>query len=104
MKVLEEEADKTQYQVAWLDKEKKVTGNEVVDGDDLIKKRLPYSRDVLKSFIRESTYRSVPWVLHEELAQKHGISIDPPEEIAFKMSVTDKKRKRKDENELDNLV
>ncbi|XP_017255466.1 uncharacterized protein LOC108225159 isoform X1 [Daucus carota subsp. sativus] len=103
MKVLADEADKTQYQVAWLDKEKKVTGNEVVDGDDLIKKRLPYSRDVLKSFIRESTYRSVPWVLHEELAQKHGISIDPPEEIAFKMSVTDKKRKRKDENELDNL-
>ncbi|KAK1367067.1 DDT domain-containing protein [Heracleum sosnowskyi] len=102
MRVLVEESDKTQYQVAWLDKEKKVTGNAVVDGDDLIKK-LPYSRDVLKSFVRESTYRSVPWVLHDELARKHGISTDPPEDIASKMSIADRKRKRKDENKLDNL-
>lgn len=104
MKVLAEEADKTQYQVAWLDKEKKVTGNAVVDGDDLIKKKLPYSRDELKFFIRESTYRCVPWVLHDELARKHGISTDPPEDIVPKMSITDRKRKRKEENTLDHLV
>ncbi|KAL8096409.1 uncharacterized protein LOC141698336 isoform X2 [Apium graveolens] len=103
MKVLAEDADKTQYQVAWLDKEKKVTGNAVVDGDDLIKKKLPYSRDVLKAFIKKSTYRSAPWVLHDELARKHGISTDPPEDVVSKMSVTDRKRKRKDENKLDNL-
>ncbi|KAL8126497.1 uncharacterized protein LOC141720921 [Apium graveolens] len=103
MKVLVEEADKTQYQVAWLDKEKKVTGNAVVDGNDLIKKKLPFSRDVLKSFIRESTYRSVPWVLHDELAQKHGISTIPPKDVAPKLSflnrcVTNGKRKRRDDN------
>ncbi|WOG91576.1 hypothetical protein DCAR_0310825 [Daucus carota subsp. sativus] len=109
MKVLEEEADKTQYQVAWLDKEKKVTGNAVVDGNDLIKKKLPFSREVLKSFIRESTYRSVPWVLHDELAQKHGISTDPPEDVVPKMSilhgcVTNGKRKRRDGKKNDSPV
>lgn len=109
MKVLVEEADKTQYQVAWLDKEKKVTGNAVVDGNDLIKKKPPFSRELLKSFIKESTYRSAPWVLHDDLAQKHGISTDPPEDLVPKMSilngcVTNGKRKRRDESKFDNPV
>lgn len=87
VKVIEEEVEKTQYQVEWLDKDKKVTENAVVSGDDLIKKKLPVSRDVLKSFIRESTYRSAPWVLHDKLALKYGISTNLPEELRNKISL-----------------
>lgn len=104
VKVLVEEADRTQYEVMWLDKDKKITGNAVVNAEDLVRKKLPFSRDVLKSFIRESTYRSVPWVLHDNLARKHGISTDPPEELRSKVSLQDgrvviiKKRSVKEED------
>lgn len=86
VKVIDEEVEKTQYQVAWLDKDKKVTENAVVSGEVLIKKKLPFGRDVLKSFIRESTYRSAPWVLHDKLAVKYGISTILPEELRIKLS------------------
>lgn len=99
VKVLEEEVEKTQYQVAWLDKDNKVTENAVVNEEDLIRKKLPFARDVLKSFIRESTCRNVPWVLHEKLALKHGISTDPPAELRSKIiygnGTTINSRKRK---------
>ncbi|THF96451.1 hypothetical protein TEA_020638 [Camellia sinensis var. sinensis] len=104
IKVIVEEADKTQYEVVWLDNDKKITGNAVVNGEDLVRKKLPFTRDVLKSFIRESTYRSVPWVLHDKLARKHGISIDPPEELRSKFSfqdgrvVNNRKRSRNEED------
>ncbi|XP_059656268.1 uncharacterized protein LOC132303151 isoform X2 [Cornus florida] len=104
VKVLEEEADRTRYEVAWLDEDKKITGSAVVNEEDLVRKKLPFSRDVLKSFIRESTYRSVPWVLHDKLAQKHGISTDPPEELRTKIFFQDGRvviNKKKRENEED---
>ncbi|XP_024987112.1 DDT domain-containing protein DDB_G0282237 isoform X2 [Cynara cardunculus var. scolymus] len=95
VKVIDEEVEKTQYQVAWLDKDKKVTENAVVSGEDLIKKKLPFGRDVLKSFIRDSTCRSVPWVLHDKLAVKYGISTNPPEELRSKILSKSGNRKRK---------
>ena len=64
----------------------KVTENAVVSGEDLIKKKLPFSRDVLKAFIKESTCRSSPWVLHDKLALKYGISTILPEELRSKIS------------------
>ncbi|PSR88080.1 DDT domain-containing protein [Actinidia chinensis var. chinensis] len=103
IKVLAEEAGRTQYEVAWLDKDKKVTENAVLNGEDLVRKKLPFTRDVLKSFIRESTYRSVPWVLHDKLASKYGISTDSPEELRSNFSFQDghmvrnRKRSRKEE-------
>lgn len=99
VKVIEEEVEKTQYHVAWLDKDKRVTENAVVSGEDLIKKKLPFGRDVLRSFIKESTVRSVPWVLHDKLAVKYGISIDLPEELRSKVSPKRKlSKKDKEEN------
>lgn len=86
VKVIDEEVEKTQYQVEWLDKDKKVTENAVVSGEDLIKKKLPFGRDVLKAFIKESTCRSSPWVLHDKLALKYGISTILPEELRSKIS------------------
>ncbi|GMY12642.1 DDT domain-containing protein DDB_G0282237 isoform X1 [Fagus crenata] len=73
--------DKIQYEVAWLDKNKKVMEHSLVSREDLIQKKAPFSRNVLKSFIRDSTYRSAPWVIHDKLARNHGISTDLPEEL-----------------------
>lgn len=96
-----QEDDQTKYEVAWLDKDKKKTGSSFVNGDDLIK-RLPFTRTVLKSFIKESTYRNAPWVLHVKLAKKYGISSDPPRELKGRISISNglvvcsKKRKKND--------
>ncbi|KAF5482276.1 hypothetical protein F2P56_002859 [Juglans regia] len=103
-KVLEEAPEKIQYEVTWLDKNKKVMENSLVNGEDLVHKKLPFSRAVLKSFIRESTYRSAPWVLHDKLAQHHGISTDPPEELRSQVFFKDgqvvcyKKRRKNEED------
>lgn len=89
LKVLEKGADNTCYEVGWLDKYKKVTGTSTLKAEDLIHKKPPFSRDLLKSFIRESTSQSVPWVVHDKLARKYGISTEPPEELRDKFSIRD---------------
>ncbi|KAJ6820974.1 DDT domain-containing protein [Iris pallida] len=76
-----------QYQVGWLDKDRKITGTSIVNLDDLIHKKTPFSRAVLKAFVRESTSRSAPWVVHEKLAKKHGILTEPPEELRDKFTI-----------------
>lgn len=80
LKILKDE-NGTLYEVGWLDKDKRVTETSIVKSDDLILKKAPYSRSVLKAFIRESTSQSAPWMVHEELAKKHGISVKPPEDL-----------------------
>ncbi|KAL8130521.1 hypothetical protein V2J09_019676, partial [Rumex salicifolius] len=107
IKVLDDKEGK-KYEVAWLDKDKKMNESTVVSEGDLIRKRLPYTRDVLKSFIRESTYRNVPWVIHKNLASKYDISTDPPEELKGQVSVQNgwvvscRKRKKLDVSEEEN--
>ena len=108
-KVLAEGDNRTRYEVAWLDKDKKGIGTAVVNVEDLIRKRLPFTREVLKSFIRESTNQNVPWVLHDKLAQEHGISTDPPEELRSKYFFKDgylvtNKKKRKIEDDKQNIM
>ncbi|GAB2277664.1 hypothetical protein Dimus_012369 [Dionaea muscipula] len=98
VKVLEEEEGKTKYEVAWLGEDDKLTGTAIVSEEDLIWKKLPVARSYLKSFIRESTYRNAPWVIHNNLALKYGISTDPPEELKNKVCflngcIVNKKRK-----------
>ncbi|CAA2967409.1 Hypothetical predicted protein [Olea europaea subsp. europaea] len=101
-----EEADKTEYEVAWLGSDNKVTGKALVKGEELTGKKLPFTRAVLKSFIKDSTYRSFPWVLHDSLAKKHGISTAPPRELKNKISIQDglivsnRKRKRSDDEKI----
>lgn len=108
-KVLEEGDKKARYEVAWLDKDRKGIGTAVVNAEDLIRKKLPFTREVLKSFIRESTYHNVPWVLHGKLAQEHGISTDLPEELRSKYLFKDgylvsNKKKRKIEDDKQNIT
>ncbi|CAK7328551.1 unnamed protein product [Dovyalis caffra] len=89
LKVLEESTVKTKYEVAWLDRNKKVTETAVVNRDDLMWKKAPFSRNSLKPFIRKSTYRSFPWVLHDKLAEKYRISRNPPHDLKGKVLVED---------------
>ncbi|KAG1370024.1 DDT domain-containing protein [Cocos nucifera] len=86
LKILDD-GDTTQYRVGWVDKAKKVTDTSIVKADELIQKKPPFSRNVLKAFIRESTSTSAPWIVHENLAKKHGISTELPEELKDKFIV-----------------
>ncbi|KAK7369561.1 hypothetical protein VNO80_11601 [Phaseolus coccineus] len=93
------------YEVAWLDKNKNITQQAELCAEDLVLKKPLFSRNILKSFIRESTYRNAPWVLHDELAKNHGISIDIPEELRRRVFYRDGllicSKKRKNEESLE---
>lgn len=82
-----EVADKKKYEIEWLGGDHKMSGRALVNGDELTEKNPPFSKRVLKSFIKDSTYRSLPWVLHDNLSKKHGISTIPPEELKIKVSI-----------------
>ncbi|GAA0147644.1 hypothetical protein LIER_07295 [Lithospermum erythrorhizon] len=77
VKILEEDGV-AQYKVLWLDYNGEVTGCSFVKEQDLLRDKLPFTRHVLESFIKVSTYRKHPWVIHESFAKKHGISTDLP--------------------------
>ena len=103
LKLVENGVDKIQYEVAWDGKNKETAESAILLGEDLVWKKTPVSRNILKSFIRESTCRSIPWVLHEKLAQKHDISTDPPKELCSRFFFQDgqlvnRTKKRKNEN------
>lgn len=80
LKILDD-GNTVQYQVGWFDKDKKIIDSSIVKAEDLIHKKRPFSRRVLKEFIKESTYQTSPWVVHENVAKKHGIMTEPPEEL-----------------------
>ncbi|XP_026662028.2 DDT domain-containing protein DDB_G0282237-like isoform X2 [Phoenix dactylifera] len=83
-----------QYKVGWVDKGKKVTDTSIIKAEDLIRKKPPFSRNILKAFIRESTSKSAPWVVHENLAKKHGISTEFPEELRDKLTIRNGKERK----------
>ncbi|XP_044481817.1 homeobox-DDT domain protein RLT1 isoform X3 [Mangifera indica] len=102
LKVVKADSNRTQYEVAWLDRNKNSTESDLLEEESIVWKKPPFSRNFLKSFIRESTYRSIPWVLHDKLAQKHDISTYPPEELRSKVFFQDgllvcKKRKKNEQ-------
>ncbi|CAH8281915.1 unnamed protein product [Eruca vesicaria subsp. sativa] len=73
-----------QYEVGFLDKDKEINEKVVLSGEDLSWKKFPFSRNFLKSFIRESTCHSIPWVVNEYLAKAHGITRNIPKELQNK--------------------
>ncbi|KAK1299560.1 hypothetical protein QJS10_CPB13g00885 [Acorus calamus] len=87
LKVIEEEGSNVRYEVGWFNTNKTITGTSILGADALIRKKPPFSRSVIKSFIRESTSQSAPWVVHEKLARKHGISTEPGEEVKHKLTI-----------------
>lgn len=88
LKVIQEVDDEDgtfKYEVGWLDKNKKVTDTSIESVEALIRKKPLVTQDVLKSFIRESTSSSTPWIVHDELARKYRISTEPPEDLKDKI-------------------
>lgn len=69
------------YEVGWIGQDNAVINTSVVKDDDLIRKKAPASRNILKIFIRESTSKTSPWTLHADLAKKYGISTEVPVDI-----------------------
>ncbi|XP_057770137.1 LOW QUALITY PROTEIN: uncharacterized protein LOC130989969 [Salvia miltiorrhiza] len=100
-----EVADIKQYEIEWLGHDKTISGKALVNGDELKVKNPPFSKRALKFFIKDSTYRSLPWVLHDNLSKKHGISTIPPEEMKSDISlqnglvVCSRKRKKREETQ-----
>ncbi|KAG5014380.1 hypothetical protein JHK85_020516 [Glycine max] len=105
LKVIQKGVDTVSYEVAWLDKNKNIREQAEVSAEDLVHKKPLFSRNILKSFIRESTYRNAPWVLHDELAKNHGISTDIPEDLQgrvfYKYGLLVCSKKRKNEESLE---
>ncbi|KAH6812610.1 hypothetical protein C2S51_021628 [Perilla frutescens var. frutescens] len=100
-----EVADRKRYEIEWLSDDQKMSGNAFVNGDELTVKNPPFSKRALKSFIKDSTYRSFPWVLHDNLSKRHGISTIAPEELKSNISIQNglvvcsRKRKRSEETQ-----
>lgn len=98
-----EVADRKQYEIEWLGDEQKTRGTAFANADELTVKNPPFSKRALKSFIKDSTYRSLPWVLHDNISKKHGISTIPPGELKSNISiqngliVCNRKRKKSEE-------
>jgi hypothetical protein len=83
-----ESGDTKLYEVGWIrqGRTKTVINTSVVKATDLIRRRAPVSRNILKLLIRDSTSHSSPWILHEHLAKKYGISMEPPNDIMVRVS------------------
>ncbi|VVB13751.1 unnamed protein product [Arabis nemorensis] len=84
LKVVTDGDSKPHYEVGFLDKDKEINENTVLFGEELSWKKFPFSRNFLKSFIRESTCHSIPWVVKEYLVKAHGITSKIPKELQNK--------------------
>lgn len=69
------------YKVGWLNEKGEVTTTSVLDASKLTRKKFPFSRSLLKLFIKESTFQDTPWVIHDKLAKKYGITTKCPKEL-----------------------
>jgi len=80
----QEEEESPLYEIAWLDEDgKKIGSSQTVLAENLRRKKLPFSRALLKAFIRETASsgpsRNSAWVVHDKLARKYKIPIQVPE-------------------------
>ena len=71
----------TSYEVGWIGQDNAVISTSVLTANDLIRKKAPSGRNMLKLFIRESTSQNSPWIVHANLANKYGIPTEPPKDI-----------------------
>lgn len=71
----------TSYEVGWIGQDNAITSTSVLRANDLIRKKAPCGRNMLKIFIRESTSQNSPWIVHMNLAKKYGIPTEPPKDM-----------------------
>lgn len=84
LKVFDQGEDESPlYEVAWLDEEGKKIGTSQTVAENLRRKKLPFSRALLKAFIRETASsgpaRNSAWSVHDKLARKYKIPIPATE-------------------------
>uniref|UniRef100_A0A0E0K148 DDT domain-containing protein n=1 Tax=Oryza punctata TaxID=4537 RepID=A0A0E0K148_ORYPU len=91
------------YEVGWLLRDKTIISTSVIKGEDLIHRRPPVSRNTLKIFIRDATSQNAPWVIHENLAKRYGIPIEPPNDMMFGEGLQKKGRKRREDGPMGDL-
>ncbi|KAJ3675511.1 hypothetical protein LUZ60_004553 [Juncus effusus] len=76
--------ESSSYEIGWLDKDKQVINTSIVNSDDLIRKKSPISKNMLRFFIKNSTSQNAPWIVNQELSKKYDISTNLPEELKGK--------------------
>ncbi|KAG9448070.1 hypothetical protein H6P81_014198 [Aristolochia fimbriata] len=74
------------YKVGWLDEEGKVDSMSIENSQNLVRKKTPFSKRLLRVFIKKSTIQNLPWVLSNKLAKQHGIPVEPPEHLKEKIA------------------
>ncbi|KAG0569549.1 hypothetical protein KC19_6G098800 [Ceratodon purpureus] len=95
LKVFDQDEDESPfYEVAWLDEEGKKKGSSQTVAENLRRKKQPFSRALLKAFIRESASsgpaRNSAWVVHDKLCRKYKIPI----QVSDRPKSTEKESKR----------
>ncbi|ONK81163.1 uncharacterized protein A4U43_C01F25950 [Asparagus officinalis] len=76
----------TAYEVGWLSDNKEVTKTSVLDKKNLIRKKFPFSRELLKLYIKESTLQTNPWVVQNNLVKMYGLPTKPPHGLEEKIT------------------
>ncbi|TVU29702.1 hypothetical protein EJB05_21281, partial [Eragrostis curvula] len=89
--------DSKMYEVGWFGRGKTIISTSLVKAADLIQRRSPVSRKILKIFIRDATSHSTPWVIHEHLSKKYGIPNEPPKDILCTEGRKRGRKRREDE-------
>ncbi|KAI5081067.1 hypothetical protein GOP47_0004250 [Adiantum capillus-veneris] len=75
------------YEVKLIDNDRNVDGSSIESTSSLVRKKLPFTRALVKSFIRESVKDNAsrnsqtPLVVLDKLCEKFGITTTPPEEL-----------------------
>ncbi|KAG6548407.1 hypothetical protein Mapa_009893 [Marchantia paleacea] len=73
------------YDVAWLDEDGKKFNTSTEPAVRLTRKKQPFTRALLKAFIREAassgSSRNSIWLVKNKLARKYKIPVEPPERI-----------------------
>eukprot|EP00897_Mesotaenium_endlicherianum_P005892 jgi/Mesen1/5330/ME000266S04517 len=85
------------YEVGWVDAaDGQIVETSVEEARNIIRKKNPLSKGLLKAFIRESaamgSSRSAPWVVREELAEQFDIPRTPP--AGLRAAALEKKEKK----------
>lgn len=91
----------TSYEVDWLGEPKK--SSSTLEENELCRKKIPFTKNLLRLFIKESTFHNNPWIVRNDLVKLYGLTSTPPPEIADKIiiqpgvdAVTSKKLKGKE--------
>lgn len=91
----------TSYEVDWLSEPKK--SSSTLEENELCRKKIPFTKNLLKLFIKESTFHNNPWIVRNSLVKLYGLTSTLPPEIADKITiqpgvdaVTSKKLKEKE--------